>query len=112
MRSAYSRIAGFVLTTILVASMAGAAWAQLRTLPTTAKRAMLTGYADRIVTLGGENRRLAPGAVIFDTNNRSILPNFLPESADVVYTTDSTGAVMRIYLLTSEEQQRLDRSQR
>ena len=112
MPSTCSRIVRSLLAAVLMASMAGAAWAQLRTLPTNAKRAVLTGYSDRIVTIGGERYRLAPGAVIFDTSNRTILPNFLPERADVVYTTDGTGAVMRIYLLTPEEQQRLDQAKR
>ncbi len=63
--------------------------------------------------LGGERIRLAPGAVIFDTNNRMILPGYLPaEKSDVVYTTDQTGQVMRIYLLTPAEIERLNAARR
>jgi hypothetical protein len=91
---------------------AGALWAQLRTLPANAKRAQLTGYQNPFVILGGESRRLAPGAVIFDTHNRTITPGFLPATADVVYTIDNTGSVMRIYILTTQEQQQLDASRR
>ena len=91
---------------------AGDAYSQLRTLPANAKRAQLTGYQSPFVVIGGEARRLAPGAVIFDTNNRTITPGFLPANADVVYTVDQTGSVMRIYLLTVQEQQRLDAAQR
>jgi hypothetical protein len=86
----------------------GSAWAQLRMLPANGKRAQLTAYKNPFVVVGGEQRRLAPGAVIYDTDNRMILPGFLPDSADVVYTTDTTGSVMRIYLLNRQEQQRLD----
>jgi hypothetical protein len=91
---------------------AGLAHSQLRTLPANAKRAELTGYQNPFVVIGGETRRLAPGAVIFDTNNRTITPGFLPAKADVVYTIDPTGSVMRIYLLTAQEQERLDASKR
>jgi hypothetical protein len=87
---------------------AGALWAQLRPLPANAKRAQLTGYQNPFVILGGETRRLAPGAVIFDTHNRTITPGFLPAAADVVFTVDNTGSVMRIYILTAQEQQQLD----
>ncbi|RPI44602.1 MAG: hypothetical protein EHM59_12410 [Betaproteobacteria bacterium] len=104
------RIAGMLLAVMLLAFGADSARSQvqMRILPETGKRAMLTGHDNRIVVLEGKQLRLAPGAVIYDTNNRSILPNFLPASADVVYTTDNTGSVLRIYILTPQEKQRLD----
>jgi hypothetical protein len=101
-----------LLGALWVTSSAGSAWAQMRPLPANAKRATLTGYQDRIVALGGEQRRLAPGAIIFDTSNRTILPNFLPAQADVLYTIDPSGAVMRIYILTPQERARLDQAKR
>ena len=104
-------LAGLILG-IGLALDAGLAYSQLRTLPANAKRAELTGYQSPFVVIGGETRRLAPGAVIFDTNNRTITPGFLPARADVVYTIDQTGSVMRIYLLTAQEQQRLDAAKR
>jgi len=89
------------------------AWAQLRTIPQNGKRATLSGYENPFVVLGGEKKRLAPGAVIFDNDNRMILPGYLPAGkADVVYTTDQTGQVMRIYLLTPQEIQRLNDTRR
>jgi hypothetical protein len=101
-----------VLSALLLAAWlafdSGLAWSQLRMLPGNAKRAELTGYQNPVVILGGEARRLAPGAVIFDTHNRTITPGFLPARADVVYTIDPAGSVMRIYLLTPQEIQRLD----
>jgi hypothetical protein len=103
-------LAGLVMAVWLM-SAAGQAYVQLRTLPANAKRAQLTGYQSPFVVLGGEARRLAPGVVIYDTNNRTITPGFLPANADVVYTMDQTGSVMRIYLLTAQEQQRLDAAQ-
>jgi hypothetical protein len=102
-------LAGLILA-LGLAFDAGLAHAQLRTLPANAKRAEFTGYQNPFVVIDGETRRLAPGAVIFDTNNRTITPGFLPAKADVVYTIDQTGSVMRIYLLTAQEQQRLDAS--
>lgn len=101
-----------LLAAVLLAASLQPAWSQLRMIPANGKRANLTGYDNPFVILGGEKRRLAPGAVIFDTNNRMILPGYLPASADVVYTTDMSGSVMRIYLLTPHEQQRLDAAKR
>ena len=51
--------------------------------------------------------RLAPGGVIFDRNNRTIVHQHLPAGADVLYTRDQAGDVMRIYLLTDDEKARL-----
>lgn len=104
-------LAGFVLG-IALSLDAGLALAQLRTLPANGKRAILSGYQNPFVIIAGEPLRLAPGAVIYDTHNRTIVPLSLPVPADVVYTTDTTGAVMRIYLLTAQEQQRLDQAKR
>lgn len=103
-----SRRIAAALLLALACTFTAAAWAQLRTLPANAKRAELTGYQNPFVILSGEARRLAPGALIFDTHNRTITPGFLPASADVVYTIDNTGSVMRIYILTPQESQRLD----
>jgi len=110
--SVSARIVGVLLALALVCFAVEPAWSQSRTLPANGKRATLTGYSDRVVAFGREQRRLAPGAVIYDTNNRTILPNFLPQEADVVYTADNTGAILRIYLLTPQEQQRLDQAKR
>ena len=111
----FDRISGVLGGLVLAAWLAmdaGYAWSQLRTLPANGKRAELTAYQNPFVVIGGETRRLAPGAVIFDTNNRTITPGFLPTKADVVYTIDQTGSVMRIYLLTPQESQRLDAAKR
>ena len=77
-----------------------------------AKRAILQPSDYPFVVLGRERLRLAPGALIYDTQNRKILPNSLPAEADVVFTTDQTGHVSRIYLLTAQEIQQLERSRR
>lgn len=97
---------------LVLAACALPAWSQLRTIPPTGKRAVLSDYENPFLVLGGERKRLAPGAVIFDTNNRMILPGYLPDKADVVYTTDQGGQVMRVYILTPHEIQRLDAARR
>jgi hypothetical protein len=51
--------------------------------------------------------RLAPGGVIFDQNNRTLLQQNLPVDADVLYTRDLAGDLQRIYILTAEEKARL-----
>lgn len=106
------RIFRSVFAAALIAALSAPTWAQLRTLPANAKRTTLAGYENPFVVLGGEKKRLAPGAVIFDVHNRMILPGYLPAEADVVYTTDPTGLVMRIYLLTPFEITRLNEAKR
>lgn len=101
----------FVVATVVLVDPSPS-WAQFRTLPAKAKRAVLSGYQNPFVMLGKERRRLAPGAVIFDTNNRTIVRGALPAEADVVFTTDHAGAVLRIYLLTAQERQMLDQARR
>ena len=89
----------------------GAALAQLnRTLP--AK--LLRGTVDQqqplpVVSISGKSLKLAPGAVIFDVNNRTIVHGALQPGAVVAYTVDMNGDVGRIYVLTAAEQQLLDK---
>ncbi len=89
---------------------AATAYAQLRKLPANAKRATV-GQAQLLpyVELAGRTVRLAPGGVIYDQNNRSIVHGALPAQAEVVFTTDMHGDVARIYILTPQEQAQFDR---
>jgi hypothetical protein len=101
-----------LLLLILYACLTSSAYAQLvqRHLPANGERAR-TGAAQPLplVQVGGKVLRLAPGGVIFDQQNRTVVHAHLPAGADVLYTKDSNGDVHRIYVLTSEEQARLAR---
>lgn len=113
LRSSSGRTVQALLAAVLLAVAALPAWAQLRTIPQNGKRATLSGYENPYVFLGGERMRLAPGAVIFDANNRMILPGYLPAgTSDVVYTADQTGQIMRIYVLTPYEIESLNAAKR
>jgi hypothetical protein len=101
---------------ILIASglwLAGNAHAQLRTLPPNAIRATVDQqqYPLPYISLNGAVLKLAPGGVIYDRNNRSIVQGALPPGADVVYTTDMNGDVARIYILTHMERAQLNQQQ-
>jgi hypothetical protein len=60
-----------------------------------------------MVKIGDRVLRLAPGAVIYDQQNRSIVPAHLPQGADVYFTKDLTGNILRVYILTEQERARL-----
>ena len=97
-----------LLASLMAASMliAGISSAQIRSLPVNAKRAT-TGQqqlAMPLIDLGGKVVKLAPGGVIYDQNNRSIVHGALPPGSDVAYTVDMNGDVARIYILTPYEQ--------
>ena len=90
--------------------LAETGYAQFRTLPATAIRATVGDrpHALPYVELGGKVVRLAPGGVIYDRNNRSLVHGALPAGADVAFTTDMRGDIARIYILTPQEQSQLD----
>ena len=97
-----------LLLTFLVASTQ--AWAQ-RTLPPEAKRADIGAQqALPMVAIGNQVLRLAPGGIIVDAANRRITHGQLPPGSDVVYQLDRNGEILRIVILTPEEQARLDRA--
>ena len=91
--------------------LAETGYAQWRTLPAAAKRATVGDRPHVLpyVELGGKVFRLAPGGVIYDQHNRTIVHGALPAGADVVFTTDLRGEIGRIYILTPQEQAQLDR---
>ena len=97
-----------LLSFLIVSSMllAGISSAQLRSLPVNAKRATVGQQQQALpfIELGGKVAKLAPGGVIYDQNNRSIVHSALPPGADVAFTIDMNGDVARIYILTPFEQ--------
>ena len=91
-------VAGLVILTAF-------AHAQIRALPAEAKRATVGQPLELpYVNLNGKQVRLAPGGIIIDQNNRTIVHNALPPGAAVVFTTDINGDIGRIYLMTPQEQ--------
>ena len=47
--------------------------------------------------------RLAPGARMFDTSNRTVVHSHLPSGAQVLYATEQSGNIIRVYVLTEQE---------
>ena len=83
--------------------LAGAAAAQLRTIPADAERAQIRHVQENVVELNGQRAQLAPGAQIRDTSNRVIVPTALPTDALVKYRLDDNGQVREVWILTPEE---------
>ncbi len=84
---------------------------QIRQLPVNGKRG-ITGEHRPLpqVIIGRNTLLLTPGALIFDTHNRTIVQGSLPVGADVWYQLDNAGQIRRIFILRPEEQARLDQA--
>jgi hypothetical protein len=97
------------LLALIWAGSAGAQFISQRFLPPQGERGRL-GEPQPLpmVKIGNRVLRMAPGAVIFDQQNRSILHAHLPQSADVYFTKDPAGNVLRVYILSEQERARLD----
>jgi len=89
----------------LVLSMlaAGAALAQLRTVPRDAERGEVRHVQGMTIAIDGKERRLAPGAQIRDASNLVIVPSAIPAGALAKYVVDADGLVRRVWLLTPQE---------
>jgi hypothetical protein len=87
----------------IVLLFAGAAAAQLRTIPADAERAQIRHVQENVVELNGQRVQLAPGAQIRDASNRLIVPTALPADALVRYRLDASGQVSEVWILTPEE---------
>ena len=102
MRATVSTLRRLALALGLLAFAALAA-AQLRSIPTTAERAVMRHVSGSIVTLDGERAQLGAGAQIRDAYNRVVLPTHFPPDTLVKYTRDPQGDVHRVWILTPTE---------
>ncbi len=102
----------FAVAAALLTVQAGYAQS-LRLLPANGKRGV-TGEQRPlpVVIINGAVAKIAPGGIIFDTTNRTILHQNLPANADVWYQLNMTGDIQRIYILTPEERARLDQAKK
>lgn len=101
-----------VLATVFAAAQIGYAQG-LRALPPNGKRGV-TGVQQPLpgVVINRAAMNLAPGGLIFDTNNRTILHQSLPADADVWFQLNMQGEIQRIYILTPDERARLDQAKK
>jgi len=98
----WSRVQRFVVALAGLLFVASAA-AQLRTIPSSAERGVMTHLSGMLVSLNGKRVQLAAGAQIRDTSNRIILPATLPANSGVKYTLDLQGQVHRVWILSPAE---------
>jgi len=92
-----------LVATLLLSVAAGAAQAQLRTIPADAKRATMRHVQGMTVEIDGKRTELAVGAQIRDVNNMIVLPTALPAGVLVKYKPDAHGQVWRIWILSPQE---------
>jgi hypothetical protein len=59
----------------------------------------MTTHSLPVVTLDGQERRLAPGARVVGLNNTTITPNQVPPNARVRYRVDASGQISHVWLL-------------
>jgi len=83
--------------------LATTAAAQSRTIPKEAVRGKMTHLTENIVSVNGQRMRLAPGALIYAQNNLIIVPTQLPRDSLVEYTTDRSGDLFKVWILTPQE---------
>ena len=103
-----SRLAQMLVVISLLFAECG--YAQLRTIPPNAKRATVgQPQVLPMVELNGKIVRLAPGGVIYDENNRTIVHSALPAGVDVAATPAIGGDIARIYILTPFERAQFDK---
>ena len=97
--SRVQRVASAAAALLVAASAA----AQLRTLPASAERGVMSHVSGMMVSLNGERLLLGTGAQIRDSSNRIILPTTLPPNSLVKYTLDVQGQVHRVWILSPAE---------
>jgi hypothetical protein len=88
---------------VLALAAAGAAQAQLRTLPGDAKRGTLSHAQGMTMQLNGTRVELSAGAQIRDGRNMIVLPTAVPPGVAVKYQLSADGKLNRAWILTPHE---------
>ncbi len=81
-----------------------------RNLPPNGALGVLTADPDLplpLVRIDSRTFRMAPGGIIVDQNNRTLLHAQIPPRAAAYVVFDRNGDILRMFLLTPEELQRL-----
>jgi hypothetical protein len=92
---------------LLAFTLQAPALAQLpRNLPKDAKVGVVIGQQQvfPMVQINDKVLRLAPGGLIYDQHNRTIVHGALPPEATVLYNLNNAGDVTRIIILRPEEE--------
>ena len=75
-----------------------------RTLPPEAKQGVMQPPAgDGFLIINGRQWPLAPTAQIRSRQNLIVMPMQIENPVDVVYLTDASGAIFRVWMLTPSE---------
>ena len=82
-----------------------------RTLPPEAKQGiMIPPKSDGKVIIGGKSLDLSPIAQFRNEQNLIVMPMAIQKNQDVVYITDSFGAVFRVWLISAAENTALQKN--
>ncbi|WP_233167793.1 hypothetical protein [Xylophilus sp. ASV27] len=101
---ALRRLAWAALPLALLAVAAGPAQAEPRKFPPTLLRGTLLVTYPPAVLMNGREDRLAPGAIIRNTQGSGVLSGTLAGQKLVVnYRRDNLGQILEVWLLTEEE---------
>ena len=102
--SIISAIAEAALTPSPAPANTPEAAAMPRKLPEEAKQGvMLPPEGDGTLTIDGHALPLAPAAQIRNRQNLIVVPMQIQHPAEVVYLTDDSGAVRRVWMITPDE---------
>ena len=87
----------------LAIATAGAAQAQLRSIPADAKRGTLSHVQGMTMELNGKRIDLAAGGQIRDVRNMIVLPTAVPRGVLVKFQLSTDGKLNRAWILSPQE---------
>ena len=91
------------LLLVLAIATAGAAQAQLRSIPADAKRGTLSHVQGMTMELNGTRIDLSAGAQIRDGRNMIVVPTAVPRGILVKYQLSTDKKLDRVWILSREE---------
>ena len=95
---------GALCLSLLLASVVGCDPARAaRQFPQNSRQVKVTAVADDAIVADGDTYHLAPGVLVFNPGNMTIVRGQLPAGTIVRIQTDLNGDVRRIWILADDE---------
>jgi len=97
------RSMGAASLVVLAVIWSGVTHAQVRTFPANSQQVRISEVGNGLVVINGNTLKLAPGLLVFNENNRTIVRSRIPAGVVARVVVNTRNEIQRVWILTLDE---------